>query len=249
MSCVCCCPWIVKRPVLITLHRKYMQKGHERGEVGGEGKKERCAIFCIKSCWWQAPPAKRHVNNWVLTVAWRRGLWVCVAVCGGFSVGLVGWCQMGAGGRSLSQLSLEGGWTGRCICVYVGVCVLCCAERACRLCIGRVHKHVVRWQNTHKCTPTDNRLKEWKAFLQMELVRMSQIWSLSGYGIMYSEPYYACFGCQQALAPCWSPCSLKRELGWICLFWWFSFVSSCQEEQSKRDHHCSFDKLNKCVVA
>lgn len=42
----------------------------------------------------------------------------------------------------------------------------------------------------------------------MELVRMSQIWSLSGYGIIYSEPYYACFGCQQVLAPCWSPCSL-----------------------------------------
>lgn len=80
----------------------------------------------------------------------------------------------------------------------------------------------------------------------MKLVRISQIWSLSGYGIMYSEPYYACFGWEQVLAPRWSPCSLKRELGYIRLFWWFSFVSPRQEEQSKRGHHCSFDKLSKC---
>lgn len=37
--------------------------------------------------------------------------------------------------------------------------------------------------------------------LKEEVIRMSQSWLLSGYGIMYSEPCYAYFGCQQVLLP------------------------------------------------
>lgn len=37
-------------------------------------------------------------------------------------MGVMIWCQMGAGGRSPHSHSKEG-WTGRCNCVYVGVCM------------------------------------------------------------------------------------------------------------------------------
>lgn len=106
--------------------------------VGGWGERGRGVPFsCIRFWWWHPT-----------TTMWRFGcegcfqcevctsLCVSVFVCvGGGSVGWLHWCQMGAGGRTVSQLSSKGGWTTRCICVYVRVCMWTC--RACRVCIGR----------------------------------------------------------------------------------------------------------------
>lgn len=69
-----------------------MQKGHERGEVGGEGKKERCAIFCIKSCWWQPPCQAPCEYSGVNSGLEARLVSVC-GVCGGFRWVGVRWGQ------------------------------------------------------------------------------------------------------------------------------------------------------------
>lgn len=67
----------------------------------------------------------------------------------------------------------------------------------------------------------------------MELVRMSQIRSPSGWAIMYSESHYACFGCQRALAPADPRRALKKDgagqFGRTRLFF-----TLCQVEQSNR---------------
>lgn len=49
-----------------------------------------------------------------------------------------GWCQMGAGGCSISRLPLKGGRTGRVACVCVRVCV--CKGRGSSVCC-EVTKH------------------------------------------------------------------------------------------------------------
>lgn len=100
--------------------------------MDGEGEKERCAIFCIKSCWWQPPestPRQAPCEDLGVKAGFQARF---VRVCGdgwGFLVGWVGWCQMGAGGRTVSQLSLEGGMDRQmymCVCgVVQGVHVAC----------------------------------------------------------------------------------------------------------------------------
>lgn len=96
---------------------------------------------------------------------------------------------VGGGFQRMGGLVSDGGRRSYCLpalasrgmdqqmykCVYVGVCVLCCAGRACRLCIGRSSSachEVTKHTNAHTQI---TQLKEWKPFLQMELVRMSQI--------------------------------------------------------------------------
>lgn len=147
----------------------------------GEGEKERCVIFCIKSCWWQPPPPHQAPCEDLGVNAGFKARFVCLCVC--VSVWWVGvFSGMGGlvsdGGRRsycLPALARRGMDHQMYMCVCESVCVLCCAGRACRLCIGRgssaCHK-VTKHTNAHTQI---TQLKEWKPFLQKELVRMSQI--------------------------------------------------------------------------
>lgn len=67
----------------------------------------------------------------------------------------------------------------------------------------------------------------------MELVRMSQIRSPSGWAIMYSESHYACFGCQRALAPA-DPRRAPKKDGAGQFGRTRLFFTLCQVEQSNR---------------
>lgn len=204
---------------------------------------ERCVIFLHESCCWQPlpspprPPCQAACEDLGVNAGFKSRfvslcvcvcLWLCVRWRG--SVGWVGWCQMGAGGRTVSHLSLKGGWTTRCISVHVWACVLCGAGCACRLCIGRGSSACSKVTKHTNAYAQITQLKEWKPFLKKELVRMSQIWFLSGYGIMYSEPYYACFWLSASASPLLIPMQPYEEGSRGRFVLSDDFLSSCLEE-------------------
>lgn len=106
--------------------------------MDGKGEKQRCVIFCISHAPLQAPSEDLGVN------AARRGLQVCVCVwqVGGFSK--MGGLVSDGGRRSYCLPDLYHRGMDHQMYMCVRESVLCCAGRACRLCIGRVHQHVVR---------------------------------------------------------------------------------------------------------
>lgn len=112
-----------------------------------------------------------------------RFVCLCVCVCisvvgGGFQWD--GWVGVRWGQEVVLSPSSRSKGDGpphvyMCVCESVCCVVLCCVGRACRLCIGRgssACREVTKHTNAHTQI---TQLKEWKPFLQKELVRMSQI--------------------------------------------------------------------------